>query len=64
MSRKGNVLKREPSECYINNYKCPVMLAWQANMDLYVLNTYACVMYHDMYVCMTLYVCMYDIVCM
>ena len=48
ISGKGNVvvLKREPSECYINNYNGPVMLAWQANMDLqYVHNAYACVMY-------------------
>ena len=36
MSNKGSVvvLKREPSECFVNNYNGPVMLAWQANMDL------------------------------
>ena len=48
ISNRGNmiVLKREPNECFINNYNGPVMLAWQANMDLqYVLNAYACVMY-------------------
>ena len=29
----------------VNNYNGPVLLAWQANMDLqYVLNAYACVM--------------------
>ena len=40
------VLKREPNECFINNYNPSVMLAWQANMDiLFVLNAYACIMY-------------------
>ena len=41
MSTRGNtiVLKRDPSECKINNYNSAVMLAWQANMDIqYVLN--------------------------
>ena len=49
----GNVvvLKCEPNEC---NYNSPVMLAWQANMDLqYVLNTYACVMYVASYITKT-----------
>ena len=56
VSREGNVvvLKREPNECYINNYNGPVMLAWQANMDLqYVLNAYACVMYVASYIMKT-----------
>ena len=56
VSKKGNVvvLKREPNECYINNYNGPVMLAWQANMDLqYVLNAYACVMYVASYIMKT-----------
>ena len=56
VSGKGNVvvLKREPSECYINNYNGPVMLAWQANMDLqYVLNAYACEMYVASYIMKT-----------
>ena len=48
------VLKREPCECYINNYNAPVMLAWQANMNLqYVLNAYACVMYVASYIMKT-----------
>ena len=35
-STRGNtiVLKRDPSECKINNYNRAVMLAWQANMDI------------------------------
>ena len=46
VSAKGSVvLKRKPSECNINNYSIPVLLAGQANMDLqYVLNAYACIM--------------------
>ena len=45
MSTKGSVvvLKCKLNECNINNYNVPIMLAWQANMDLrYVLNAYAC----------------------
>jgi hypothetical protein len=36
VSTNGNVvvLKREPSECFINNYNPSVMLAWQANMPV------------------------------
>ena len=53
VSNRGSVvvLKREPSECMVNNYNGPVMLAWQANMDLqYVLNAYACIMYVASYI--------------
>ena len=56
VSNKGSVvlLKREPSECMVNNYNGPVMLAWQANMDLqYVLNAYACIMYVASYIMKT-----------
>ena len=36
------------------NYNLPVLLAWQANMDLqYVLNAYACVMYVASYIMKT-----------
>ena len=48
MSTNGNVmvLKREPGECFSNNYNPSVMLAWQANMDIqFVLDAYACIMY-------------------
>ena len=38
----------------MNNYNAPVMLAWQANMDLqFVLNAYACVMYVASYIMKT-----------
>ena len=48
------VLKREPDECFINNYSPSVMLAWQANMDIqFVLNAYACVMYVASYIMKT-----------
>ena len=56
VSSKGSVivLKREPNECFVNNYNSAVMLAWQANMDFqYVLNLYAC-MYH-VHVCSLIY---------
>ena len=56
VSTKGSVviLKRKPTECNINNYNAPVMLAWQANMDIqYVLNAYACVMYVASYMMKT-----------
>ena len=47
-SSSGNkvILKRDPSDCNINNYNPSVLLAWQANMDIqYVMDAYACVMY-------------------
>ena len=56
VTNKGSVvlLKREPSECMVNNYNGPVMLAWQANMGLqYVLNAYACIMYVPSYIMKT-----------
>ena len=52
----GNVvvLKRELSECCVNNYNPSVLLAWQANMDIqFVLNAYACVMYVASYIMKT-----------
>ena len=53
VSAKGSVvvLKHRPSECNINNYNVPVLLA---NMDLqYVLNAYACIMYVASYIMKT-----------
>ena len=55
-SDKGTLilLKRQPNECFVNNYNSAVMLAWQANMDLqFVLNAYACVMYIVSYITKT-----------
>ena len=56
VSSKGCVvvLKRQPNEININNYNGPVMLAWQANIDIqYVLNAYACIMYVASYIMKT-----------
>ena len=56
VSTNGNVvvLKREPNECFINNYNPSVMLAWQANMDIqFVPNAYACIMYVASYIMKT-----------
>ena len=55
-SDKGTLilLKRQPNECFVDNYNSAVMLAWQANMDLqFVLNAYACVMYIVSYITKT-----------
>ena len=52
-STRGNtiLLKREPSECNVNNYNAALLKAWGANMDIqYVLNAYACVMYVASYI--------------
>ena len=46
--------KREPSECFINNYNPSVMIAWQVNMDIqFVQNAYACIMYVASYIMKT-----------
>ena len=45
---RGNsvVMKRSPSECWINTYNPDVIQAWKGNMDIqYILDPYACVMY-------------------
>ena len=45
---RGNsvVMKRCPSECWINTYNPDIIHAWKANMDIqYILDPYACVMY-------------------
>ena len=56
VSTNGNVvvLKRDPGECFINNYNPSVMLVWQANMDIqFMLNAYACIMYVASYIMKT-----------
>ena len=45
---KGNsiVMKRLPSECWINTYNPDVLRVWKGNMDIqFILDPYACVMY-------------------
>ena len=40
------VLKRDPKDCFVNNYNADVLIGWQANHDIqFVLNPYACIMY-------------------
>ena len=40
------ILKRNPSESWINNYNPDILKLWRANMDVqYILDPYACVMY-------------------
>ena len=50
--RQGDsvVLKRKPSESYINFYNKDIIKAWEANMDLqFITNTYSCVAYITSY---------------
>ena len=53
ISRSGQsiILKRHPSERYVNYYSPSILKAWKANIDIqYVINAYACVMYIASYV--------------
>ena len=44
------VMKRSPSQCWINTYNPDVLRAWKGNMDIqYILDPYACVMYITSY---------------
>ena len=55
-SSRGNivVLKREPSECCINNYNSSVMLAWQAtNHGLTVCTERLCLCHVSCYIMKT-----------
>lgn len=50
--RKNIILKRDVSECNINNYNPIIMSTWRANMDIqYILDPYACVAYVTSYLC-------------
>ncbi|VDI58301.1 Hypothetical predicted protein [Mytilus galloprovincialis] len=45
------LLKRNITECFINNYNPISMKAWQANLDLqYATNVYACIIYVASYI--------------
>ena len=40
------VLKRQPSERWINQYNPSILRTWQANMDLqFITDPYSCIMY-------------------
>ena len=50
-SGRSVILKRQPSEQFVNCYSPSILKAWEANMDIqYVVNAYACVMYIASYV--------------
>ena len=40
------ILKREPKECWINQYNANLLAAWNANLDIqYVVDAYSCIAY-------------------
>lgn len=44
------VLKREPSEKWINHYNTDILSAWKANLGFqYIVDPYACVLYITSY---------------
>lgn len=44
-------LKRNPSECWVNNYNADLLRTWNGNMDIqFVLNPYSCIMYIVSYI--------------
>lgn len=44
-------LKRDPNDCWINNYNPDLLRAWNANMDIqYVVDDFSCTMYMVSYV--------------
>ncbi|KAJ8029051.1 ATP-dependent DNA helicase PIF1 [Holothuria leucospilota] len=44
-------LRRNPNECWVNNYNPDLLRTWNANMDIqYVLNPYSCIMYIVSYI--------------
>lgn len=46
LATKTIVLKREPKECWINQYNTHLLKAWNANIDLqYVVDAYSCINY-------------------
>lgn len=45
------MLKRDPNDCWINNYSPDLLRAWNANMDIqYVVDDFSCIMYMMSYV--------------
>lgn len=44
-------LKRNSSECWVNNYNADLLRTWNGNMDIqFVLNPYSCIMYIVSYI--------------
>ncbi|XP_078618327.1 uncharacterized protein LOC144885957 [Branchiostoma floridae x Branchiostoma japonicum] len=52
LTRSGEqiILKRQPSEIYINHFNPTILKLWRANMDIqYILDAYSCIMYITSY---------------
>ncbi|XP_037103982.1 uncharacterized protein LOC119120863 [Syngnathus acus] len=50
-SKSSVVLKRDPKDCWVNNYNRHLLLAWDANLDIqYILNAYSCIAYICSYI--------------
>ncbi|XP_077385098.1 uncharacterized protein LOC144023466 [Festucalex cinctus] len=50
-AKSSVVLKRDPKDCWVNNYNPHLLLAWNANMDIqYILNAYSCIAYICSYI--------------
>ncbi|KAM9811547.1 uncharacterized protein ACBT44_011070 isoform 1-T3 [Syngnathus typhle] len=50
-SSSSVVLKREPKDCWVNNYNRHLLLAWDGNLDIqYILNAYSCIAYICSYI--------------
>lgn len=45
------MLKRDPNDCWVNNYNPDLLRAWNANMDIqYIVDEFSCIMYMMSYV--------------
>ncbi|XP_047245588.1 uncharacterized protein LOC124882907 isoform X2 [Girardinichthys multiradiatus] len=45
------ILKRDPKDCWINNYNPHLLEAWDANIDVsFVVNAYSCIQYLTKYI--------------
>ncbi|XP_076738999.1 uncharacterized protein LOC112432426 isoform X3 [Maylandia zebra] len=45
------ILKRDPNECWINNYNPDLLEAWNSNLDVsFILNAYSCIEYLCKYI--------------
>ncbi|KAM9771307.1 uncharacterized protein ACBT44_004404 isoform 6-T9 [Syngnathus typhle] len=50
-SKSSVVLKRDPKDCWVNNYNRHLLLAWDANLDIqYILNAFSCISYICSYI--------------
>ncbi|XP_049618013.1 uncharacterized protein [Syngnathus scovelli] len=50
-SKSSVVLKRDPKDCWVNNYNRHLLLAWDGNLDIqYILNAYSCIAYICSYI--------------